>query len=137
MKNVIKFLILFFIFIGCFLLYLVQKREYYQISDKYVTVWKTSGGCYLIPGKYRSWFIPKDNYIKTSNMNAITIIIDKNSNYDYIISNDYNKELKIIMSDYKIRYYGYKQRDEFVKEYYKDNKLKLGLKCEPIDISEL
>ncbi|PQL94517.1 hypothetical protein [Apibacter adventoris] len=137
-KKIIIILILIITIIGSGILYLFQEREYFCLtSNNCITVWKTSEGAYIIPGKYTSWFKPKDNYIKTSNVNAVTIVIDKQSKYDYIISNDYNKSIEVNMSKYKIKYYPYNERNSFEREFYEKNKLKEGLKCLPIDIGEL
>ena len=138
LKKILVKLIIIALCVGCLIFYLFQKRNYYCLTeDKCITVWKTSEGAFIIPGKYTSWFKPKDNYIKTDNLNCVVIIYDKKSKYDYIIFNAYNKKILINMSKYKIKYYDYNQKDEFSKEYYENNMLKPDLECKPIDIGEL
>lgn len=138
LKKILIKLIIIALCVGCLIFYLFQKRNYYCLTeDKCITVWKTSEGAFIIPGKYTSWFKPKDNYIKTDNLNCVVIIYDKKSKYDYIIFNAYNKKILINMSKYKIKYYDYNQKDEFSKEYYENNMLKPDLECKPIDIGEL
>ena len=138
LKKILVKLIIIALCVGCLIFYLFQKRNYYCLAeDKCITVWKTSEGAFIIPGKYTSWFKPKDNYIKTDNLNCVVIIYDKKSKYDYIIFNAYNKKILINMSKYKIKYYDYNQKDEFSKEYYENNMLKPDLECKPIDIGEL
>ncbi|CVK17182.1 hypothetical protein Ga0061079_1199 [Apibacter mensalis] len=107
------------IIISIILLFLIldfwneMSRKYYCLTeDKCITVWKRSDGyCYIIPGKYTSWFKPKDNYIKADNLddgfgiywfnnNPKEIIVDSynysivNNNKDNIQMLEYNKNPK-------------------------------------------
>lgn len=113
-------------------------RSFYCLSDdKCVTVWKQGDGeTYIIFGEYKSKKDPPDNYIKTSYNNALTIIIDESSNYDYIISNNYGKSILIKSSNFKIKYYEYNQRENFINDYYINRKIKKSLKYLQIDIKE-
>jgi hypothetical protein len=119
--------------------YGMSRKYFYITEDKCITVWKTPEGAFIIPGKYTSWFKPKDNYIKTDNSNAVTILYcDKEPQFDYIISNDFDKNMEIHMSKYKIKYYEFKDRESsFAEEYYENNMMKPGVDGLSIDIREL
>lgn len=113
-------------------------RSFYCLSeDKCITVWKrTDGEVYIIFGEYKEKKVPKDNYIRTSYDNALTIIVDESSSYDYIISNDYGKKLLIKSSNYKTKYYEYGQKETFINDYYINRQIKKGLQYLQIDIKE-
>lgn len=119
---------------GVFLM-LDQSRDFYCLSDgKCVTVWKRVGGkYYIITEKYYGLLKPKE-YIETENLNAITLLFDSQSNYDFILSNDYGKRLEINVPNAKIKYFPSKSRDNFVNSYYVDGKIKKGVKYIQIDI---
>lgn len=136
-KGIIKVLVVMFLAIGMLYLWLDQSRSFYCLSDgKCVTVWKRVGGiCYIITEKYYGLFEPKE-YIETENLNAITLLIDSQSTYDYILSNDYGKRLEIIAPNANIKYFPYADRDDFKRSYYLDNKIKKGIKYLQIDIGE-
>ena len=108
---------------------LAKLRNFYCLFDNQcVTVWKRIGGsCYIITGKYYGLFKPKE-YIKTENLNAITLLIDSQSYYDYILSNDYGKRLEIIAHNANIKYFSYADKADFIQSYYLDNKIKKGIK---------
>ena len=140
LKKILVKLIIIALCVGCLIFYLFQKRNYYCLTeDKFITVWKTAEGAFIIPGKYTSWFKPKDNYIKTDNLNAVTILYyDKEPQFDYIISNDFDKSMEIHMSNYKIKYYEFKDRNSlFIEKYYENNMMKPGVDGLSIDIGEL
>lgn len=108
LKKILIKLIIIALCVGCLIFYLFQKRNYYCLAeDKCITVWKTAEGAFIIPGKYTSWFKPKDNYIKTYNLNEELGIYWFNNNpeeivvdsYDYSIVNNNNKN-KIRMLEY-------------------------------------
>lgn len=112
LKKILVKLIIIVLCIGGIIFYLFQKRKYYCLTeDKCITVWKTSEGAFIIPGKYTSWFKPKDNYIKADNLdegfgvywfnnNPKEIIVDSynyfivNNNKDNIQMLEYNKNPK-------------------------------------------
>lgn len=128
------------IIILIFLLLIViwdQKRSFYQLSDNQnITVWKRWGGkCYITFDKYYGIFTPSD-FIMTPNNNALTIIYDNSSN-EYVISNDFNKKVKINLPDKKIKYFEYAQRDSFINKYYTNGMVRDSLKYMQIDIKEL
>jgi len=67
--------IIFFLIIGT--IWSNQSRSFYCLSEnRCVTVWKrTDGYCYIIPGKYYGIFEPKDNYVKTDNLEWLAVVI--------------------------------------------------------------
>lgn len=80
LKKILVKLIIIALCVGCLIFYLFQKRNYYCLAeDKCITVWKTSEGAFIIPGKYTSWFKPKDNYIKADNLGSLDIIWKTNN----------------------------------------------------------
>lgn len=133
----IKILGILILIIGGLYLWVDQSRSFYCLADgKCVTVWKRAGGkCYIIAEKYYGLLVP-DEYIETKNLNAITLLFDNQSNYDYILSNDYGKCLEINAPSVKIKYFPYENRDDFAKSYYLDDKIKEGIKYLQIDIGE-
>ena len=133
--NKIVIIVLVLILLGIF--YLFQERKFYYISDdKCITLWKTGEGAYIIQGKYYGIVKPSDNYIKTTNVNGVTFVVGKDLGYDYVISNDYGEDMKIVMPKYKIKYYPQELRGEFVKIYYENNHPKKGLNAMSIDIGD-
>jgi len=52
-----------------------ESRKFFCAGDgECVTVWKTYNNvCYIVPGKYYGIIRPSDNYIKTSNINLVSI----------------------------------------------------------------
>jgi hypothetical protein len=108
LKKLKKIFVIFIIIVICIsgmLLYLFQKRKYFCLADnKCITVWKTADGAYIIPGKYTSWFKPKDNYIKADNLDdgfglywlnnkPKDIIVDS---YNYSIVNNNKSSVQIL-----------------------------------------
>lgn len=135
--------LVYLIFIVSFLFYVVyflEKREYYyfQSGNKCITVWKQFGGqCFIINEEYMGVFSPQDNYVKTSNNNSITIIIDPTSKYDMIIVNNYGQDVAINSSNKRIDYYPFNHRSEVYHKYFKNDKF-IGAPIEylSIDIKE-
>ncbi len=114
-----------------------RSRRYYHLSNnKCITVWKRLGGdCYIIPYKYFGVFVPSE-YIKTKNSNAITIIYDKQSEYDYVVFNDYGEDLEVNTTKFNIKYYSYGNRESFINRYYLNDHIKENLQYLQIDIGE-
>lgn len=115
-------------------------KSYYCLSEnEYVTVWYNpngNGDVYIILGKYEINNIPHQNYIKTSYDNAITIIIDDTSEYEYIISNDYGKELVINNLEHNVKFFDYYEYTVFLENYYENNSIKKNLSYMKIDFKE-
>ena len=113
-----------------------QSRSFYCFSDaKCITIWKRSNGfCYIILGKYYGLFRPSDAYIKTSNDNALTIIVDDRTGY--VIANDYGGEVRLKLSGQQVKFYNYDERDVFVDKYYKNGKLVNEHNYLKIDVKE-
>ena len=129
LKKILVKLIIIALCVGCLIFYLFQKRNYYCLAeDKCITVWKTSEGAFIIPGKYTSWFKPKDNYIKTDNLNeylGIYYNIQTPNNF-YVASGIINnhfiiinkcKNINIINVNYDNaeRFYDIVNKDKFLK----------------------
>lgn len=129
LKKILVKLIIIALCVGCLIFYLFQKRNYYCLTDdKFITVWKTSEGAFIIPGKYTSWFKPKDNYIKTDNLNeylGIYYNIQTPNNF-YVASGIINnhfiiinkcKNINIINVNYDNaeRFYDIVNKDKFLK----------------------
>ncbi|WP_436834492.1 hypothetical protein [Parapedobacter sp. DT-150] len=114
-----------------------QFRSFYCLSEnQYLTVWKRLGGkCYIIPGKYFGIFKPS-MYIETTNDNGLTIVDVSSSEYRYVISNDYGKNVKINLQDQKVKYFDYTEKTIFINEYYTNGRVKDELKYMQIDIKE-
>lgn len=128
---------LFILLIILFLIWFDQSRSFYCMSnDKCITVWKRLGNkCYIIPGKYYGILKPSD-YVKTTNDNALTIIFDDLSGYDFVIFNDYGKELEVNLSNERIKYFENFERDIFIDEFYVNERIKDNLPYLQIDIKE-
>ncbi|WP_147269366.1 hypothetical protein [Schleiferia thermophila] len=128
---------LFILLIILFLIWFDQSRSFYCMSnDKCITVWKRLGNkCYIIPGKYYGILKPSD-YVKTTNDNALTIIFDDLSGYDFVIFNDYGKELEVNLSKERIKYFKNFERDIFIDEFYVNERIKDNLPYLQIDIKE-
>lgn len=138
-KNIIKIILISITLLLLFYFPIDQKRNFYCLDkqEKCITIWKRVGGhTYIIPEKYFGVFKPSD-CIKTGTTNAVTFIYDKNSNYDFIVHNNYGGKLSIDSSNYSIKYFPYDEFDDFVEKYYnKNNKVKKGIKYLQIDIAE-
>ncbi|PQL93773.1 hypothetical protein [Apibacter adventoris] len=148
-KKIIIILILIITIIGSGILYLFQEREYFCLtSNNCITVWKTTEGAYIIPGKYTSWFKPKTNcnYIKADNTQFLTLYYT-NEIPGKIVVRDQGKEGGIEGRKYEI--YNYVNLSptfvEFSKEYkkilylpnaVKFNDLKYGVSFLDINIFE-
>lgn len=120
------------------LLWFDQTRSFYCVgNNRCITVWKRVGGtCYIIPGKYYGILRPSQDYIKTTNDNAITILFACTQDVDFIISNDYNKDFIIYMNQYKVQYYPYAKRKDFINDYFEKESVKKGCDYIMIDIGE-
>ena len=58
----------------------VQYRKFFTIGDITFTFWKTLGGyCYIMPYKYWGITIPKNNYMRASNLGGIIIFIGEDT----------------------------------------------------------
>jgi len=128
---------LFILLIVSLLVWFDQSRSFYCLSnDKYITVWKRLGyKCYIIPGKHYGVLKPTD-YIKTTNDNALTIIYDDSSGYDFVIFNNYGKKVTINLSSERIKYFENFERDIFIGEFYINERIKDNLANLQIDIKE-
>ncbi len=80
-KKLIKYTGVFILFMAIILIIWDQKRSFYCLSDSQcITVWKRFGNkCYIIPGKYYGIFKPSSSYVKTTNMNSVTVIWKNNN----------------------------------------------------------
>ena len=124
MKNIKKVLLALLIFgLGYSILDALFtdgiKNTYCLSDDKCVTVWKRENGeAYIIFGKHKGQKTPSDNYIQTTNDNAITMIYEGDKEYDYVIFNNYGKAMDINMENSKVKYYHYEKSEEFRNKYY-------------------
>ena len=119
--------LLFFILLIGALVWFAESRNFYYNSDKSkcFTVWKRIGGeCLIIPRKYNKLWPPSDNFISTTNNNALTIVWNKNASDSLVISNDYGFPIKLKFSSNKIIYYSLGDRNQFVKKYYENGLIK-------------
>lgn len=110
MRKIFKILIVLVCVIAGLFLWFDQSRSFFKATNgEYITMWKRYGGtCYLIPGKYYGITKPKDGYVETLNLGYLTIyysdklpkliLLRKESNYDYRVSNPINK--KYLFEDY-------------------------------------
>lgn len=130
---------IFIVLIILIIVWFGERRHFYRLNDeKYITIWKTYGGtCYIIPYRYFGIIAPSHDFIKTSNINTVTIIDDPTSEYDFIICNDYNKDLSMNIEKFKIKYYDFEIRDQFVEKYYTNNMINKNLSYLMIDIREV
>jgi hypothetical protein len=128
LKKILVKLIILVLCIGGVIFYLFQKRKYYCLTeDKCITVWKTSEGAFIIPGKYTSWFKPKDNYIKADNLNEnLGIYYNNQTPNTYYVASGIVKNHFIIINNskkYNIidvnhdeeRFYDIVNKDKFLK----------------------
>ena len=98
--------------------YQIEYKRYFVSSKdgtEYLTVWTSSNNeCYLIPERYYSPFVPKENYIKTVNhRNYIGIVWDTKDPTKYKISIYNNYEVYNLDSSVKV----YDGNDYLLKEY--------------------
>lgn len=138
MKKILTGIFIVIIVLGALTIYIKQSRDFYYLSDnKYITVWKRIGGvCYVIPGKYYGITKPSDNFIETTNTNALILISDPNSEFDVIVFNNYGEKVNVAVSKLKIEYYAYSQRKQFIESYYSNGKINDGVNYLSIDIKE-
>lgn len=134
----IKYIAILLVLITLILVVFDQSRSIYCLAEsKCVTVWKRLGNkCYIIPGKYYGIFKPSDNFVFTTNTNAITIIAVDSTSVDYAIYNDFGKEIELNFSNYNVKYYPLNERDSFIDNYYINGHIKKGVKYMQIDIGE-
>ena len=89
MKKILKVLFIIISIIFGLLLWSELSRDFYCLEkDKCITVWKTSWGCYIIPGKYYGLISPSDDYIKTTNTQYLTIYFSDEMPKTLIIRNE-------------------------------------------------
>ncbi|MDQ0109432.1 hypothetical protein J2T02_004575 [Chitinophaga terrae (ex Kim and Jung 2007)] len=135
--------ILFFLIVVSFLFaWYGESRRFFCLEDgKCITVWKTYNNvCYVIPGKYYGIWAPSNNFIRTSNLNELTIFFTDELPNTWIVQS--KEELKVynkagfVFLDYdedsaKLRDILYKPD---AKMFYKD--LRFGASLINIDIKE-
>ena len=92
MKKLLIAICCTIVIIAAQLIWQDQSRDYYRFSDgKCFTIWKRVGthNCYLIPGRYRSVFAPKDDYVvKTDMSKYLGVISDKKRPGKIIVEGD-------------------------------------------------
>ncbi len=139
MKKTILF---FFVVILFLFVWYGESRKFFCLKDgNCITVWKTYNNvCYIIPGKYYSLWAPSNNFIKTSNLNELTIFFTDELPNTFIVQSKeklkvYNKEgcvfLDYNLDSARLKKILYKPD---AKRFYKD--LKLNARLIDIDIKE-
>lgn len=70
-KTILFFFIVILLLVGWY----GESRKFFCLENgKCITLWKTYNNvCYVIPGKYYGLWAPSNNFIKTSNLNELTI----------------------------------------------------------------
>lgn len=104
--------------VGVLFVWYDQSRSFFKTTNgEYITMWKRYGGiCYIIPSKYYGIIKPSNGYIETDNHSNLTIyyskelpgliLLRKESNYDFKVSNPTNK--KYLFEDYILNKEKYK-----------------------------
>lgn len=137
MKKASKILgVLILIIVGLLIWYKLSRSFYCLDDNKCITVWKTSKGCYIIFRKYYGIRKPNDNFIKTTNTNAITLLSPKSSIDSFVLSNDYGQKIEIGTTSHKIKYFNSEERDLFVNSFFENNVIKSNYNYIMIDIKE-
>lgn len=137
MRNKLKWAFLIIFVLSAF--YLIEKRAFYYNKDRTecITIWKRLGGkCLIIPGKYIGLWKPNEEYLETTNKNSLTLIWKKRIKEQLVICNNYGGPVYLNFKFFKVRYYHYKQRDNFINTYYLNNNIKPGYEYLSIDILE-
>ncbi|MBB5647912.1 hypothetical protein [Pedobacter cryoconitis] len=138
MKNIKwKFVFLIVFLLGAF--YFVEKRSFYYNKDKTecITIWKRLGGkCLVIPGKYIGLWKPSGEYLETTNKNSLTFVWKRKMTDQLVICNNYGAPVDLSFKSYKVKYYDYKQREDFINTYYINHNIKVGYEYLSIDILE-
>jgi len=137
MKNKLKCVFLIILFLGAF--YLIEKRDFYYNKDRTecITIWKRFGGkCLVIPGKYFGLWKPNEEYLETTNRNSLTLIWTKKITDQLVICNNYGGLVDLNFKFFKVKYYGSKQRDNFINTYYLNDNIRPGYEYLSIDILE-
>lgn len=113
-------------------------RSFYCLKNgTQVTVWnRLNNETYIIFKKYKKNEVPLDNYLKTTNTNALTIIALDSISRGFAVYNDYGEKIKINSSKDKIRFYPFDEKESFLKRFYVDGHIKDGLYYMQIDIGE-
>lgn len=79
MKRIVKVVFVFVVVVFSLLLWDELSRKFYCLdNNKCITIWKTSWGCYIIPGKYYGVIKPSDCYIKSRNDKYLTLYFSSN-----------------------------------------------------------
>ena len=117
----IKRYLLRMLFIVIILLLLIvslfQYRHFYKVGDMVFTFWKTGNGCYIMPYKYLGLIIPKNNYMKASNLGGIVIFIGEESTLHIFPEMIYERgadKIECNLPSYKYEYYPYVREIESV-----------------------
>jgi hypothetical protein len=85
-----------------------QYRHFYDVDDMTFTFWKTGNGCYITPYKYKKITIPKDNYMRASNVGGAIIFIGKDSTLYIFPEFTYEcgaDTIECNLSSYKYKYF--------------------------------
>ena len=106
-KVLITFLLGFCIF-ALVLFSVFLYRTFYVINDVEFTVWKTCNGCcYITPYKYWGVLLPKDNYIRISNIGTADIFISKGKTLYVFIDPHSDGATETICKLKSCKYYSY------------------------------
>ena len=133
----IKYLVVFVLILFVLTWYGESRSFYVLAKNKPITIWKTYGNkCFIVFGKYYGLCPPEKDYIKTTNSNALTIIVDDRSDIDFVVSNDYNAIVFIDSSTVQVKYFEYCKRNLFEEQYYSNKMINPGLNYLMIDIKE-
>jgi hypothetical protein len=138
MKKIIYIIIS--ISLGALLLFFFdQKKSYYFNNDhtKCITIWKRLGGnCYIVPREYHGIFVPKYDYMVTTNDNGLIVVWDKTSKYDIIVMNNYGMPIQFVVKSIKVRYFNFNERKKFNENYSPSGQINYPLEYLLIDIKE-
>lgn len=92
MKRVLS---VFTVLIIMLVVWFGEKRKFIQVGENYVTLWKQyDNTSYLIWGKYYGVMSPSDGFIKTNNVNNITIYTTKSLPKVVVYKSDEAVEIK-------------------------------------------
>ena len=124
MRKAILRIGILFVLICAMIVMWDQKRRFVQFpkAGKGITIWKRIGGkCYIILGRYNGILSPSDNYIHTSNVNAVRLVQDSDAKLKIVVFNELGLPLTIRSTQDNFTYFDDSERMEFTRIYYHGN----------------
>ena len=85
--RIVKAIVIFLLLIGVLIIWFDQSRRYYCTPSCHcVTVWKRIGNrCHVIPGIYKMPWLPKKEYIETTNTQSLSLYFPKSKPENIVV----------------------------------------------------